>query len=77
MPDLSPTSSNMTLYLPFAAAKYKLELKESTILQRAARDSSSSTSAALVANTTTLLTDVSPPSYSMSNGQNHNNSRGR
>ena len=61
----------------FAAAKCRLELEESTILQRVARDSSSLTPAALAANTTTPLTDVSPTSYSMSNGQNHNNSHGR
>jgi len=61
----------------FAAAKSRLELEESTILQRVAHDSSSSTPAALVANTTTPLTDVSPTSYSMSNGKNHNNSRSR
>ncbi|XP_024636322.1 uncharacterized protein [Medicago truncatula] len=61
----------------FVAAKSRLDLEESTILQRAARDSSTSTPAALVANTTTPLTDVSPPSHSMRNGHNRNNSRGR
>lgn len=60
----------------FAAAKSILELEESTILQCSIRDSYSSTPVALVANTTTPFTDVSPPSYSMSNGQKHNNSRG-
>jgi len=61
----------------FAATKSRLELEESTILQRAARDSSSSTPAELVANTPTPLSDVSPPSYFVNNGQNRNNSHGR
>ncbi|MCI56156.1 polynucleotidyl transferase, partial [Trifolium medium] len=44
----------------FAAAKSRLELEESTILQRAARDSSSSTSAALMAKTNTPASDNLP-----------------
>ena len=58
-------------HLPtFAAAKSRLELEESTILQRAAPESSSSTPAALVANTTPPHTNFSPPSYSVNNAQN-------
>jgi len=63
------------------AAKSILELEESTILQRVARESSSSIPAALMANTTAPHTNISPSSYSMNNGHNRpsapNNSRGR
>ncbi|MCH79967.1 hypothetical protein A2U01_0000729 [Trifolium medium] len=54
----------------FVAAKSILELKESTILQRAASHSSSSTPAVLVANTTTPPSNLVPLSYLANSPQN-------
>jgi hypothetical protein len=54
----------------FAAAKSRLELEESTILQRAARDSSSSTLAALVAKHTTPTSDLLPASTDITANRN-------
>ncbi|KAK2395864.1 hypothetical protein QL285_057557 [Trifolium repens] len=51
----------------FDAAKSRLELEESTILQRAARDSSSLTPAALVANTTAPPSNLPPPQHNQQN----------
>ncbi|GAU24529.1 hypothetical protein TSUD_156410 [Trifolium subterraneum] len=65
-------------HLPtFAAAKSRLELEESTMIQRAARENgSSSTPAALVANTTTP--EFAPPPQPYQNRPPSNNgSRGR